>query len=198
MSRLFLTSALLLTLPFAAAAADNATEMADASSQASIAYDIVPRSKWDVEVLRELARNIADMPAPVAGEALWAVAKIPVSIDTTNIYANAISSRSARTRSIAASILVGADSPDLRRLLINFVTTERDEEIVKLVVRGIASKPRPRAVALFMAIMSVPAVQGPVVEESTRELRRITHADVPANAGAWRDWWLDNEDKFSE
>lgn len=198
MPRLFLTAVLLLALPFASAAADNATEMADASSLASTAYDILPRSKWDVEVLRELARNIADMPAPLAGEALWAVAKIPTSIDTTNIYANAISSRSAKTRSVAASILVGADSPDLRRLLINFVTTERDEDIVSLVVQGIASKPRPKAVALFMAIMNVPAVQGLVVDESTRELRRITHADVSANAGAWRDWWLDNEDKFSE
>lgn len=200
MSRFFLMAAAVfaVSIPFGSAADNPAAERTDAAVLAADAYAILPRSKWDVDVLRELSRNIADMPDLLAGEALWAVAKAPASYDTTNIFANAISAPSPVVRGIAASLLVGMKSSDLRRLLVNFITTERNDDIVKLVVRGIASKPRTSAVRLFMDIMKVPGVQGLVVEEATRELRRLTHADISPNAGAWRDWWLDNEDKYND
>lgn len=201
MQRLVCVLLLLLTAaptPGTAGERSGRGEMMEAESLANQALDILPRAKWDVDILREMARNIQNVPEPLAAEILWAAATAPTFIDTTNIFASAIASTSPVVRSVAASILVGSNSPDLKRLLINFVTTERREEIIKHIVQGMASKPRAAAVRSLMDIMFVTNIQGLVLEEATRELRRLTHADISANAGSWRDWWLDNEEKYQD
>ena len=160
------------------------------------ASDKLPLDRWTGDKIRELARTINSMPEELAAETLWLVATAPTSLDTNVLFATALSSPSANVRGLAASLLAGGISSDSRRFLLNTLASEKNPEIIRTIIHGMSNLPLHQSVRGLMDVMYLPGEHPPVVEEASSELRRLTKADIGANAGDWRDWWLDNEGKY--
>lgn len=188
----------LLSLCFAsvARAAEGTRDFRDAAELESIAASNLPGRDWDADKVREIARNISTLPDSVAAEVLWAMVFAPPEVNTINFFSNALSAPSPELRKVAVSILTGDTSPDSRRLVLNMLATEKNSEVIQTVVQGMTHLPRKRAVFGLMDIMLVPGAPDEAVRLTGAELRRLTRADVADDPGAWRDWWLDNEDLF--
>lgn len=155
-------------------------------------------TRWDAERLRDLARRIAGLPEEVASQALWLAASAPPRVDAINVFASALSSASVRVRCVAVSVLMGIDTDDARRLLLNTLALERDAEVVQTVVKGFAHLPRKRAVRGLMDVMFLPGATGMATDIAAEELRRLTRTEIGNSSVDWRDWWLDNERDYDE
>lgn len=154
-----------------------------------------PKS-WDVAAGREMARNISKLPDPVVVELLWLTAAAPPRFDTTNIFINALGSKSAVVRGAALSLLAAQQTDDARRLLLSSVSTESNPKVVESAVQALAALPRNQAVQGLMDLMLVSSSGNIAVGLIGPELRRLTRAEIADNPGDWRDWWLDNEDYY--
>lgn len=179
-----------------ARAAESPLDFRDAAELESIAANNLPGRDWDADKVREIARNISSLPDPVAAEVLWAMVFAPPEVNTINFFSNALSAPSPELRKVAVSILTGDTSPDSRRLVLNMLSTEKDSEVIQTVVQGMTHLPRKQAVFGLIDIMLTPGAPNEAIRLTGAELRRLTRADVANDPGAWRDWWLDNEDSF--
>lgn len=160
------------------------------------AEERLPLDRWTGEKIRELARTLNSMPEELAAQTLWLVATAPASLDTNVLFATALSSPSPNVRGLAASLLAGGISSDSRRFLLNTLASEKNPEIIRTIIHGMGNLPHQQAVRGLMDVMYLPGEHPPVIEEASSELRRLTQADIGANAGDWRDWWLDNEGRY--
>ena len=170
----------------------------DVASLEVIAASSLPNGEWSAEAVRELADRVSTMPDFVAAQALWLAATAPLSVDATTVFAKGLQSPSPTVRGVASSIMAGLPSPAIQRMLITAIAAETDPEIVHIAVGGLSRLPRNQAVNALMEIMHAYGAQDLLVEETGIALRRLTEADVPNNASAWRDWWLDHQDTYSD
>lgn len=193
----------LLLLPFVFAAMAKGVEsgaagppmsMEEAADLEKSAYSALYSglSAWSVENTRELARIINQLPEPVASRALWLGVTAMPSFDSTQIIASSLSSPSSAIRIQGADILTGLHSPDtLRMLLTRLFQSERDSDVLLHAVDGMAAKSFPESVRNLMEVMNITSsAESPVVEAAAAHLKRLTRANLPSNAIAWRDWWM--------
>lgn len=172
-------------------------ELFQASGLEAVMAANLQKSTWSGDHLREVARNVGNLPEPAAAAVLWETAGAPPLIDPINLFANALSYPSPDIRSLAMSILVAEPGTDAKRLLLNTLVEEENENVIQAAVGGIAHLPLKQAVRGLMDIMFATGVRGFLVESASVELRRLTRSDVPDDASAWRDWWLDNEHLYN-
>ncbi len=156
----------------------------------------IPFGIWNAEKLRDVARSVHTLSEPVVSEVMWRVMAAPPDLDTITVFANAIGSDDPAIREVALSFLVGWFTADSRRILMNTLALEQNPETVSLIIGGIARLPRNLAVQGLMDVMFLPGIQGHIVDESAERLRALTEETIPNHPGEWRDWWLDNEERF--
>lgn len=192
----FMVFLLFLCLAVSPCRSEESYTFGDAAELEGLLANNLPRRDWDADKVREVARNIASLPGAVATEVIWAMASAPPQVNTVNFFGNALGSSSPEVRKTAASVLINEPSFDFRRLVLNMLATEKDEEVVRTIVQGFTHLPRNQAVNGLMDVMLVPGVPQEAVALAGTELRRLTRADVMDDPGAWRDWWLDNEDLY--
>lgn len=167
--------------------------MPPAEFEAMVAARLVEgRAAWDAEKLRALAKQLNDLPDPVACHALWQAAGAPQRFDTISLFAAALSSGSAEVRRQAGDLLVSFGTADAMRMVYGHLDGEQDQDVAKHIISGIASMPTRMAVRNLMEIMIRTGSQPFVIEAAAERLRQTTRARVSNNASAWRDWWVDN------
>ncbi|MCD7895805.1 MAG: hypothetical protein LUG50_03905, partial [Planctomycetaceae bacterium] len=111
-------------------------------------------------------------------------------------FANALGSDDPAIREVSLSFLVGWFTADSRRILMNTLALEQNPETISLIIGGIARLPRNLAVQGLMDVMFLPGIEGHIVDESAERLRALTEETIPNHPGDWRDWWLDNEERY--
>lgn len=185
-----------LSFLLAAAGACRASDLEGtppAEFEAMVANRLVEsQATWDADKLRALARQLNDLPASIACHALWQAAGAPQRFDTISLFVAALSSDSAEVRRQAGDLLVSFGTTDAMRMVYGHLDGERDPEVAKHIISGIASMPTRMAVRNLMEIMLRSGSQPAVIEAAAERLRQTTRARVSNNASAWRDWWLDN------
>lgn len=195
-STLSLTCLLFLSFGISPCQSEDSYTFSDAAALESSLANNLPGRDWDAEKVREIARNVATLPDAVAAEVIWSMAAAPPQVNTVNFFGNALGSSSPEVRKVAASVLIKEPSYDFRRLVLNTLATERDEDVIHTIIQGFTHLPRNQAVNGLIDVMLVPGVPQGAVALAGTELRRLTRADVMDDPGAWRDWWLDNEDQY--
>lgn len=205
-----MTTRILLVLAALMAATVARSGDADASSRprnftGAVAAEAVAKEMvlddftvWDGEKLRDLSRKIATFPEPVAVRAVWMVAGAPVRFDTLPVLAAALSSPAPVVRMHAADVIIRAKTPDGHRLLLASLSSESDPTAITHIVSALATQGTIPSVRNMMDIMFEGGGRAPVVAAAAEQLRRLTRSNLPDNAGAWRDWWLDNEHLYQE
>lgn len=192
-------AAVLIFAAGALSAAEGQPPSRDAVAAAAVeraAAENLPGSRWSMDKLRDLARNIAALPDDVAAEAIWLATSAPPRVDTVSIFANALSAPSVPVRIVAVSALASQNTDDSRRILMNTLALERNPEVVQAVIQGLAHLPRTVAVRGLMDVMFLPGASGMAMDSAAEELRRLTKAEIGNTPVDWRDWWLDNEQQY--
>ena len=164
--------------------------------------------RWNAESMSELLRIFDTLSEDVAMRAVWMTAQAPARFDSLPVLARAVTSKFPPVRAHAADVLIALGTPDARRLVFDGLTNEKDENVVRHIVDGLAnppyvrpaggqpSKPTARAVRNMIDIMFIPNLMETATATAAAHLRRLTRSELPDNPVEWRDWWLDNQQYY--